>query len=314
MTDHHIQIIGELMNNSYGRARKAWLARDVAGYQALAKLQTDLGAAYLTLNIDGTQKFSVTMQEMLDFLPAVIPAIQEVTDLPISFDNPHVAFHLGCLKYFDRAKSRGRPILNSLSVSRHHVGEMIRVVLEHDMNVIIMASECQRADGSHGTSTSVKDVVDTASHFVKLLHDSGDITNDRIIIDPGLAPIASDTSGLINLCLDSVRGLRAAPGLEGVHISVGLSNFSIGAPKPFHIPLEKAFLCLAVEAGMDFVLANPEKNTVPMPKDEKLVLSLRRILQEGRVQPGETQEDAGYRQLDTLMELWDDASALGVQS
>jgi hypothetical protein len=44
-------IIGELMNHSYARARKAWGKRDIAGYQKLAKLQTELGASYLTLNL-----------------------------------------------------------------------------------------------------------------------------------------------------------------------------------------------------------------------------------------------------------------------
>jgi 5-methyltetrahydrofolate--homocysteine methyltransferase len=145
MNGTKLQVIGELMNNSYGRARKAWLARDVAGYQELAKIQTDLGASYLTFNIDGTQKFSVTLQEMLNFLPHVIPAIQEVTDLPISFDNPNVEFHRECLKHFNRAKAKGRPILNSIAVSRNNIDEMIRVVQENDMNVIVMASECLRA-------------------------------------------------------------------------------------------------------------------------------------------------------------------------
>jgi len=296
------------MNNSYGRARKAWLARNVEGYQELARIQTGLGASYLTFNIDGTQKFTVTLQEMLDFLPNVIPAIQEATDLPISFDNPHVEFHRVCLKHFNRSKCNGRPILNSIAVSRENVEEMIRVVQDHDMNVIVMASECRRPDGTHGAARTVRDIVDTANHFVALLHKSGGISNDHIIIDPGLAPIASDTSGLINLCLDSVRALRAEKSLEGVHISVGLSNFAIGAPKAMHIPLERAFLCLAMEAGMDFALANPEKNTVPMPKEEKLVQDLQRILEEGRVRPGETQDDAGFRQLDELMELWSETN------
>ena len=57
---------------------------------------------------------------------------------------------------------------------------------------------------------------------------------------------------------------------------------------------------------MDFALSNPEKNTVPLPKDEKLVQDLLRILDQGRAQPGEDQEDAGFRQLDALMELWAD--------
>jgi len=306
MTPPKLNVIGELMNNSYGRARKAWQARDIGGYQELARIQTDLGAAFLTLNIDGTQKLSVTLQEMLDFLPLVIPAIQEATNLPLSFDNPNVAFHHECLKHYDPAKSNGRAILNSISVSRNHISEMVQVAKDNDMNIIVMASECLRPDGSHGPAKTVNDIIATANHFVSLLHQQAGIVNDRIIIDPGLAPIASDTGGLINLCLDSIRAIRSDDALEGVHISVGLSNFAIGTPKPMQVPLERAFLCLAMDAGMDFALSNPEKNTVPLPMDDQLVRDLIRILDLGRVQPGETQEDAGFRQLDELMELWAD--------
>ena len=306
MNRPHLNVIGELMNNSYGRARKAWQARDVAGYQELAKLQTALGVSYLTLNIDGTQKLPVTLREMLDFLPRIIPAIQEVTAVPLSFDNPDVAFHRECLKHYDPAKSTGRPILNSIAVSRHDIAEMIQLAKDHDMNVIVMASECVMPDGSHGSATSVSDIVNTTRYFVAMLHEQAGITSERIIVDPGLAPIASDTSGLINLCLDSIAALRADPGLAGIHISVGLSNFALGAPKAMQVALERAFLRLAMDAGMDFALANPEKNTVPLAHDAKLVRDLSRILDEGRVRAGESAEDAGYRQLDALMELWSD--------
>lgn len=299
-------VIGELMNNSYARARKAWQARDLAGYQELARIQTALGVSYLTLNIDGTQKLPVSLQEMLDFLPQVIPAIQAVTPVPISFDNPDVAFHRECLKHYDAAKAHGRPILNSISVSRHDIAAMIQLVKEHDMNVIVMASECVMPDGSHGSATSVDDILNTTRRFVAMLHEQAGIGNDRIIVDPGLAPIASDTSGLINLCLDSIAALRADPGLDGIHISVGLSNFALGAPKSIQVALERAFLSLAMDAGMDFALANPEKNTVPLARDATLVQDLNRILDEGRVRPGETAEDAGFRQLDALMDLWAD--------
>jgi len=305
MSHTNLKIIGELMNNSYGRARKAWQSRSVAGYQELAKIQTDLGASFLTLNIDGTQKLAVSLQEMLEFLPQVIPAIQEVTDLPISFDNPDILFHQECLRHYRPEKANGRPILNSLAISRQHLPEMVQLVKEHDMNVIVMASECLMPDGSHGSAKTADDIVRTSLYFVSMLKEQG-IANDRIIIDPGLAPVASDTSGLINLCLDSIRGIRAEKELEGIHISVGLSNFAIGAPKPMQIPLERAFLCLAMEAGMDFALSNPEKNTVPMPRNEKLVQDLFAALEQGRLQPGESDEDAGYRQLDAIMELWAD--------
>src|SRR3954468_22299765 len=97
------KLIGELINHSFARAARAWEARDIAGYQKLAKLQAELGADFITLNIDGTQSMRVTPQEMFDFLPRVIPAIQEVTTVPIAFDNPSVEFHRRCLKVYDRA-------------------------------------------------------------------------------------------------------------------------------------------------------------------------------------------------------------------
>jgi hypothetical protein len=59
-----------------------------------------------------------------------------------------------------------------------------------------------------------------------------------------------------------------------------------------------------MKAGLDFALANPEKNTDPMRPFDPLVVVLERILDEGRPQPGEAAEDAGFRQLDALMELW----------
>ena len=297
------RVIGELMNNSYGRARKAWKARNLEGYQMLARRQTELGASFLTFNIDGTQALSVTMEEMLEFLPRVIPAIQEVTPLPISFDNPDVAFHREALKHFDLSRSRGRPILNSLSVTRVDVPAMIELAADNDMDVIVMASECLTSNGGHRSAEAAEDVVEAAIYFADLLAATG-VPNDRIIVDPGLCPIASDTRGGVNLCLDAIRALRATPELEGIHISVGLSNFSIGAPGEFRIPLERAFLCLALDAGLDYALANPEKNTRPLPSDDATVNALREVLAEGRPQPDEDREEAGYRQLDALMEFY----------
>ena len=47
----------------------------------------------LDLNIDGTQMLQVRREEMIAFLTDVIPAIQEMTALPLHFDNPAYEFH-----------------------------------------------------------------------------------------------------------------------------------------------------------------------------------------------------------------------------
>src|SRR5262245_30086383 len=93
MTRPKLHIIGELMNNSYARARNGFSERDITAYQNLARLQTELGADFLTLNLDGTQRIQVRKEEMLEFLPEVIPAIQAASSSPIAFDNPSLDYH-----------------------------------------------------------------------------------------------------------------------------------------------------------------------------------------------------------------------------
>ena len=299
------KLIGELINNSFARAARAFEARDVVGFQKLAKLQADLGADYLTLNIDGTQSMRVQPQEMFDFLPDVIPAIQEVTSVPIAFDNPSVEFHKRCLKIYDRKKS-GRPILNSVAASRTHLDEMLELVAEYDTMVIGMASE-KFVEGGGAQCLSADDVYGATQELVAMLRTKANRTNDQIVIDPGLAPVGADTYGLVNMGLDAMKLIRGNPDLAGVHMSVGLTNFSFGMPKPMREEVESAYLTLAVQAGLDFVLGNPEKNLHLLPPDDRHVLGIAKALEAGRPTEGETQEEAGFRQAATIIEMFNDA-------
>ncbi|MES1168031.1 MAG: dihydropteroate synthase, partial [Oleiharenicola lentus] len=69
MSPRPLNIIGELINNSYARARTAFTERNPAAYAQLAKIQADLGVSYLTVNLDGTARIQVRMEEMLALLP-----------------------------------------------------------------------------------------------------------------------------------------------------------------------------------------------------------------------------------------------------
>ncbi len=72
-----LHIVGELMNNSYARARRAFTGRDPKGYQELAKLQSCLRCRFPHAESRWHAALQVRRQEMLEFLPEVIPAIQE---------------------------------------------------------------------------------------------------------------------------------------------------------------------------------------------------------------------------------------------
>jgi 5-methyltetrahydrofolate corrinoid/iron sulfur protein methyltransferase len=295
-------LIGELMNNSFARARDAFQRHELAKYQQLAQLQSDLGADFLTLNIDGTQSMRVRKQEMLAFLPELVPAIQEATGTPVAFDNPDVDFHAKALSVY-RRMTDNQPILNSLAASRTNLDRMIELVAEYDTKVIVMASE-KFAPGGGAQCLSACEVHETTRRFVEILRERAARSNDDIIIDPGLAPIAADTYGLVNMSLDAMRLIRADPDLAGVHISVGLTNFSFGVPKSIREGLENAYITLGLEAGLDVVLGNPEKHLHPLADDSKYVTVVREALAAGRPQPGETQEDAGFRQSAKIMDLF----------
>jgi len=296
-----LNIVGELMNNSYARARKAFTERDVHGYQKLARLQADLGARYLTLNLDGTQRIQVKRDEMLAFLPDVIPAIQAITQVPISFDNPSVDYHRIALRHYDRRRG-GAPILNSLAASREHLEEMLELIEEYDTCAVVMASE-RFMPGGTAQCLNAADAHTAARHFVELLMTRARRRPDQIIIDPGLAPVGADTYGLVNIGLDAMRLIRNDADLAGVHLMVGLSNFAWGTPRGVRDQLEHAYLTLGVEAGLDFALANPEKSPGPLPRNHPMVRRLREALAQGRAGPDESQEMAGFRQAEAIMAI-----------
>jgi 5-methyltetrahydrofolate--homocysteine methyltransferase len=303
MSSPKINIIGELMNNAYARARTAWEKRDVAGYQHLTQLQADQGAAILNLNIDGTQRISVTMEEMLAFLPQLVPAVQAVTTVPLSFDNPNLDYQRTAMAHYDRARSHGKPVYNSLAASRQRLPEMIQFIREHDMRCIVMASERFTTGGGSAMTFKAEEAHATVRIFADMLVSQAGRSLDDIIVDPGLAPVAADMYGLINLGLDTMRLCRADPQLQGIHFSVGLSNFAFGLPKSIRASLERAYLTLAGRAGLDYALANVELNATPLPATDPLVDELAAVLEAGRATAGESAEDAGYRQTEKIMEL-----------
>jgi 5-methyltetrahydrofolate--homocysteine methyltransferase len=208
------------------------------------------------------------------------------------------------LEHYDRARAGGRPpIVNSIAASRERLEEMIELVEAYDTMVIVMASE-KFVEGGTSQCFTPQDVHGAAKHFVELLAAQAGRGTDQILVDPGLAPVGADTYGLVNLGLDAMKLIRADRDLAGVHVSVGLSNFAWGTPKHIRHDLERAYLRIAVDAGLDFSIANPESDPTPLPAGDETVGRLRHALDEGRAREGEDRETAGFRQAEAVLAIW----------
>ena len=275
-------LIGERINHAFATARRAWEARDPGAYQSLAKAQIDRGVDALTVNLAGTESFPARREDVLSFLPDLVGALQEVTSLPLAFDSPDLEYQSRALRSYDFQRGQS-PILNSLSASRQDVDGLVALVREYDTQVIVLASE-RRVEGGPQACRTAQDVYQAVLDLVDLLRRGADRSNHQILVDPGLYPVLFDTQGRVSACLEAMRLVRSDPDLEGVQLVVGLSNVSLGVPATIRASLESAFLTLAIQAGLDSVLGNPDKNLRILPPDNPLLLGLIRALQASQAQ------------------------------
>ena len=111
-----------------------------------------------------------------------------------------------------------------------------------------------------------------------------DIANDDCIFDPGIAPIGSDTEGLTRRLLESIRLIHDDPDFAGVHMSLGLSNFTVMLPAkrangdPVKSALESAFLTKAMPIGLDMVIGSVARKYEMLPSDHDAMVCLEEFL------------------------------------
>lgn len=89
-----------------------------------------------------------------------------------------------------------------------------------------------------------KIIVDKAAKF--------GITPDRIHIDPCVMALSTDNDSLLNFTRE-IQAIRAL--FPTIHITSGLSNISFGLPA--RSLMNKTFMALAIQAGMDSAVMDP---------------------------------------------------------
>ncbi len=102
---------------------------------------------------------------------------------------------------------------------------------------------------------------------------------DQCIIDPAISPIGADSEGRFHCLMGAIRLIHADPYLKGVHMSVGLSNFTVMLPpkradgSPTKGPLESAFLTMAMPLGLDHVIGSVKRKYDLLPPDHPAMVA-----------------------------------------
>jgi 5-methyltetrahydrofolate corrinoid/iron sulfur protein methyltransferase len=257
-----LSIIGESINDSVPSTKKLFDAGDTAGLLELARSQDAGGAAYIDVNVGGRSP---------EFMAEMVRQIQSVTALPLSIDTPDPELARAGLAAFDPAKAGGgKPILNSISALRVGMFDLWAV---RPFRPILLVSE-QVVDGQSRPCRTSEETHAAAQYIVKTFKERcPGATNDDCIIDPGIAPIGSDTEGNLRRLIRALEMIHADPLLAGCHASVGLSNFTVMLPpkradgSPLKGPLESAFLTKAMPLGLDMVVGSVKRKYELLPPE-----------------------------------------------
>ncbi|MBS0661878.1 MAG: dihydropteroate synthase [Verrucomicrobia bacterium] len=263
----NLTIIGESINDSVPATNKLFEANDLAGLKELAKSQDIGGAGYIDVNV-GPRPAA--------FLAQMVREVQGVTTKPISIDTPDPVMAEAALKAYDRARAGGKlPVLNSIAQTRREMFKLTKVM---PFMPILLASE-RLEQGVGQPNHTAAEVHQTARELVAEAAQYG-IPVEHCIIDPAISPIGADSDGRFQCLMGAIRLIHGDPALKGVHMSVGLSNFSVMLPpkradgSPTKGPLESAFLTMAVPLGMDHVIGSVKRKYELLPPDHPAMLCL----------------------------------------
>lgn len=268
----NLTIIGESINDSVPSTHGFFDAGDIGSLKALAASQDAAGAGYIDVNV-GVRPPA--------FLAEMVRHVQDATAKPLSIDTPDAAMAEAGLAAYDRERAGGRlPILNSVSPLRLEMFHLTRI---RPFQPILLATE--RVENGVGEPNQTPEDIHATARLLVGEADRHGIPVGRCIIDPGIVPIGADSEQRFRCLMGAIRLIHDDPDLEGAHMSVGLSNFTVMLPtkradgSPTRGPLESAFLTLANPLGMDHVIASVKREYEILPPEHDAMRCLRDCLE-----------------------------------
>jgi cobalamin-dependent methionine synthase I len=269
-----LNIIAESINDSVPTTHTLFEENNIDGIVNLAKLQAEKGAAYIDVNVGPRSP---------EFMAEVVKKIQEHISLPLSIDTPDPAIAAAGLKAYNAERAGNqKPILNSISEARL---EMFDLYTIQSFIPILLITEGKDDHGEIVMNKTAEQIYATAKSMVNIAKDHiNHITNEEIILDPGIMPIGSDSKGDFKRLMDAITLIHQDKELGGINMSVGLSNFTAMLPSkradgsPVKSALESAFLSLAMPMGLNTIIGSTYRKYSLLTDDDPAMQCLKEVL------------------------------------
>lgn len=231
-------IIGENIHIISPHVKEAIGRRDTETIQRLAQELVTHGAGMLDLNI-GPQK-----KEGVEIMRWLVPAIQEVVDVPLSLDTTNLeAIKTG----LSLVKQQG--MINSVSAEPERLEMVPPVAAEYNARLIALMM------GKSGIPVTAEERVSIAlEQLIPRALEVG-IPLENLYLDPLVMTVA----GCQEYCPPAVEVIRyVKQGMDPAPLTTcGLSNVSNQVPAENRSLLNRVYLVMLMAAGLDSAIADP---------------------------------------------------------
>ncbi len=229
------------MNPSISRSIKLFDAKPI---ENIVKKCEEKGVAAIDINPGSFARKGV---EVISFL---IETVQRITNIRLCIDSNRADVLEHALKL-----CRRKPIINGFSLEPYKLHNILPLAVEHDTDVIGFLLS---PDGNVPSDSNER-----MEYALKLFDEAqkAGLNPERLIIDPILVPITWEDGTF--QAREVLTTLSVLPDLLGfkVRTVVGLSNLTSGCPYPEKKAfLEKIFLAMLSQAGLNMVLMNIMRN------------------------------------------------------
>jgi cobalamin-dependent methionine synthase I len=269
-----LTVIGESINDSVPSTHILFEEKNIDGIIELAKLQAEKGAAYIDVNVGPRPPA---------FMAEVITKLQEYISLPLAIDTPDPAIAEAGLSAYNAERAGNRkPILNSISEARLQMFDLYAI--QPFIPILLITEGMDKADEMIMNKTA-EQIHATATNIVKIARLRIEhLTNNEIILDPGIMPIGSDSKGDFKRLMNAISLIHNDKDFAGISMSVGLSNFTTMLPpkkadgSPVRGPLESAFLTMAMPLGLNTIIGSVHRKYSILKEDDPAMLCLKDVL------------------------------------
>ena len=232
-------IIGENIHIMSQKVKDALRDRNAAYFQQSAVEQVEAGAQALDLNLGPRKK------DWEEIIPWMVRAVEEVVDVPLSFDSTNIlAIEAGL-----QAVTKAQPIINSTSAEEERLEQIPPLAKGYNAKLVALTM------GKSGIPVSADERVTIA--IEKLIPRMLEI--DFPVPDLIIDPLVLTVSGCQEYCPELIEAVRT---LQVVWdpppaISVGLSNVSNAVPNENRSLINRVYLAMLMGSGLEMMIANP---------------------------------------------------------